>query len=76
MNNALPTHPTLRAALYPAALRAVRRGEFRCAPSRVESTARCVASYAATDLTLRGFTRLLPAGEVEAAVGGCVEEAA
>lgn len=69
-------HPRLATALYPAALAAVRRGEFPCGPNGAESAARIVANYAAADLVLTGRTLLLPMAEVAAAVGGLVEEAA
>lgn len=61
---------SLRAALFPAALRAVERGEFPAAHNQHgrEHVARIVANYATTDLLLTGRTLLLPAPEVEEVV--------
>lgn len=73
----LPPHATLRAALYPAALAAVRRGgDLRCLPHHEEKNARILASYAAADLVLRGRTLLLPSDDVAAVVSGITEIAA
>lgn len=53
--------------LFPVALRAVERGEFKLGqadPVRRESYARIIANYATSDLILTGRTLLLDMNEV------------
>lgn len=66
------THSELKAALFPIALREVRNGEFQCsdrtATFHSERVARGVASAAAADVILRGYTLMLPMIDVRRAL--------